>query len=248
MGKIHNALQKVEPDYQKSLTLNRTPTHDIGKALVNRPQELSDKQFEKYHEVKIKMITRSPQSSIKTILITGTADGDGSTTTAVNFAQTLAQDQQSKVLLIDTNFRSPSFHEIFNMDYNQVLSMILSNQEAPSSIFNKVRNNLYILASDKNQSSPLSLFDSPMFDVFMKAARDAFSYVILDGPPVNNYADPLIIGSKVDGVILVINSGKTRRQVAMNAKKELIDSGANVLGVILNRRKYYVPQWLYDKL
>jgi Mrp family chromosome partitioning ATPase len=52
----------------------------------------------------------------------------------------------------------------------------------------------------------------------------------------------------VDGVILVITYDKTRRQVAVRAKKDLEDAGANILGVVINRRKYYIPDWIYRRL
>jgi Mrp family chromosome partitioning ATPase len=52
----------------------------------------------------------------------------------------------------------------------------------------------------------------------------------------------------VDGVILIVGSGKTRRQVALKAKKELEDAGARILGIVLNRRKYHVPAWVYRHL
>ena len=62
------------------------------------------------------------------------------------------------------------------------------------------------------------------------------------------FPDSAAICSRVDGVIIVITYGKTRRQVGLRVKKELEDAGANVLGVIINRRKYYIPDWIYRRL
>ena len=247
MGKIYQALEKSN----NQMVNNDQPiVSRITKDLVSKEPGLSltEDQIENYHGIKIKLTTRNHSTPIKTLLITAPTTGVGSTTMAVNFAQMLAQDSQIKVLLIDANLRFPRIHEIFNMEYDQVLSYMLTNPESSNSIFKKISKNLFILASDKHQAGPLTVFESEPFDTFLKAARDIFSYVILDGPPVNKFSDPLMIGSKVDGVILVVDSGKTRRLVALNAKKELQDSGANVLGVILNRRKYHIPGWLYDRL
>ena len=78
--------------------------------------------------------------------------------------------------------------------------------------------------------------------------REKFNYVIFDAPPVNGCFDSIMIGRKVDGVILVLGSGYTRRQEAIKAKQELEEAGANVLGVILNRQKHYIPEWIYKRL
>jgi protein-tyrosine kinase len=72
--------------------------------------------------------------------------------------------------------------------------------------------------------------------------------VIFDSAPVIGFADTQSLCTKVDGVILVVNYDKTRRQVALRAKKELEEAGANILGVIINRRKYYIPDWIYRRL
>ena len=56
------------------------------------------------------------------------------------------------------------------------------------------------------------------------------------------------MSKKVDGVILVVESGRTRRPTAIKAKKELEQAGAKIIGVILNRRKYYIPEWIYKRL
>jgi Mrp family chromosome partitioning ATPase len=72
--------------------------------------------------------------------------------------------------------------------------------------------------------------------------------VLLDAAPIGNYPDPQIICPKVDGVIMVITAGKTRRQVAQRVKKEIEDAGGRILGVVINRRKYYIPAWIYKRL
>jgi Mrp family chromosome partitioning ATPase len=58
----------------------------------------------------------------------------------------------------------------------------------------------------------------------------------------------LVIGAKVDGVILTLESGKARRSVALKAKKEIEESGGKFLGVVLNKREYYIPKWIYKRL
>ena len=94
----------------------------------------------------------------------------------------------------------------------------------------------------------MTLFESIYFDNFLKRMRDTFDYVIIDSPPVNAYAESLVIAKKVDGIILVLESGKSRKQVAIRAKQQIDESGALLIGVILNRRKHYIPEWIYRRL
>ena len=247
MGKTHEALERAEKEYKKNFV--ETPLESEKAVVVKGQRQFPIKaSLDRYQEVKIKLITRFPEESIKTILFTGTAHGNGTSTTAVSFATTLARDCRLNVLLMDVNLRCPSLHDVFNIEYNHGLSNLLTEKEEPL-FFKKVgHGDLYVIPSGGKHSGPLTLFESKRFDDFLKKVREDFAYVILDAPPVNSYSEPRVMGTKVDGVILVVESGKTRRQVAIRAKQELEDAGAKVLGVILNRRKHYIPEWIYKRL
>jgi Mrp family chromosome partitioning ATPase len=78
--------------------------------------------------------------------------------------------------------------------------------------------------------------------------RKNFDYIILDGPPAISSPEVRFISSKVDGTILMLESGKTRRHVALKAKRDIEMAGGHFIGVVLNRRKYYIPKWIYKRL
>ena len=78
--------------------------------------------------------------------------------------------------------------------------------------------------------------------------NEQYDFIIFDSPPVPIFSEFRILCRKVDGVVLVLNAMRTRRQAALRAKLELEDAGAKLLGVIINKRKYYIPKWLYRKL
>jgi protein-tyrosine kinase len=261
MGKTHEALERAEKEHRENLletffepqkTMVTKGSRQISKkAMVAKESRKIPMKAppNRYQEVKTRLITRFPEGSIKTILITGTAHGSGSSTTAANFAITLARDCSLNVLLVDANFRSPSLHEVFNIKYNQGLSQLLTKEEEDASLFKKVgHGNLYVLPCGENSSGPMNLFESIRFAKILKNMREKFDYVIFDAPPVNGYLDSIAICTKVDGVILVLESGNARRAVAIKAKQELEEAGAKVLGVILNRRKHYIPEWIYKRL
>ena len=96
--------------------------------------------------------------------------------------------------------------------------------------------------------SPEGLFQSDQFDEVLQSMRDSFDYVILDAPPVTLFPETRMICNKLDGIILVLEFGQTRRQVALKVKKEIDTAGGNFLGVIINKRKYFIPKWIYKRL
>jgi Mrp family chromosome partitioning ATPase len=74
--------------------------------------------------------------------------------------------------------------------------------------------------------------------------RAQFDFIVIDGPPVNRYADASVIATKVDGVILVVEADNTPVVEAEAAKRQLDKVGARILGVVLNRRRSYIPAFL----
>ena len=248
MGRTHEALKGAEKEYQEDL---EKTTLDLQKAMVAKGAGPipTQSQYNRYREIKTKLITYFSEESIKTIMFTSTAHGDGSSFTAVSFAKTLARDCRLNVALMDANLRCPMLHEIFNIQYRHGLSNLLTKDEDRTSFVKKVgQGGLYFISCGDNNSEPMNLFESIRFEKALEIMRKKFDYVILDTPPVNSYAESIVIATKVDGVVLVLESDKTRQQVAIRAKQEMEKAGAKVLGVILNKRKHYIPEWIYKRL
>jgi capsular exopolysaccharide synthesis family protein len=248
MGKTHEALERAEKEYQ---TGRRAPSREpspLGRAKAPR-RTSNHTALERYEDLKTNLLTRYPGEAIKTILFTGTAQGDGTSTTAVNFAATLARNCQLRVLLVDANLRTPSLDDVFKIDRAPGLSDLVSNSGKSSSQIRKLGSgDLYVLPCGGNNSAPVNLFESSRFDQFLKTVRERFDYVILDAPPAPAFSESRVLSAKVDGVVLVLESGKTRRQVALRAKKELEEAGGKLLGVVINKRRYYIPKWIYKRL
>jgi Mrp family chromosome partitioning ATPase len=78
--------------------------------------------------------------------------------------------------------------------------------------------------------------------------RDKFNYVFVDAPPVQGSPETLALASRVDGVLMVLASGKTRQEVAARSKKQIESAGGKVIGAVLNQRKYYIPDFIYRRL
>lgn len=125
----------------------------------------------------------------------------------------------------------------------------MANGENPDAYIKKVEpGSLSVVTAGSKLSGPMSLFESDRFDTFLKSMRAVFDYIILDGPPVPSFSEARVLCPKVDGVVLVIEAGKTREQVAVRAKKDLEEAGGKVLGVVLNKRKFQIPGCIYKRL
>jgi capsular exopolysaccharide synthesis family protein len=253
MGKISDALEKHSAERERN-RIEMKSDSAITPQASPQPKQIPKQQVIKselagYEDILTRLHTQHPGESIKTIMFTGATHGGGATTTAVNFAKTLIRDYQVRVLLIDANMRTPKLRELFNISIDQGLTdIILDNNAKPYKVINCDPSYLFVLATGGNYVGPVSLFESERFDAFLRNARQEFDYVILDSAPMPSFAEARVLCEKVDGVVLVVESGKLRRQVALRAKKELEDSGAKILGVVLNKRKYHIPEWLYRRL
>ena len=246
MGKTHEALERAEQEYGKSLSKSPSPDRR-GDPLPKRAACHTDKDC--YQNLKSNLLNRCPNGTVRNLLFVGLQEGDGASTTAVNFASAMAGDCGLKVLLVDANLRTPSLHEAFKIDQAPGLKQLVRNGDDLSSPGVKVGpGNLYVLPCGGASSRPEGVLESPRFKDFLEIAKERFDYVIVDAPPILAYPDSRTISTGVDGVVLVLKSGGTRKQVAVRAKQALEEAGAKIIGTVLNRRKFYIPHWVYDRL
>lgn len=198
----------------------------------------------RFDELKINFLARYTHEAVKSVLFVGTSRGDGASTAAFNFANSLAQDLDVRVLFINADLRAPAASETKpdSQRASGLTSLANSEMHVPSTA---LHGNVHVLPSGRNYADPAVLFQSKRFDAFMAQVTEQFDYVVIDGPPLDEAPESIALSTKVDGVILVINSQHTRRKIALRAKKRIEEVGGKLLGVVLNRRKYYVPDWLY---
>jgi Mrp family chromosome partitioning ATPase len=153
------------------------------------------------------------------------------------------------VLLIDVNTGNQDLHSFFSNEYITGIEEL----SADSPLFfrhlqDDVSRNLQVLTCNSQTEEMVHLMASDRFNLLLTTAKEAFDYILLDSSPVTQSAETRIICGKVDGVVLIVEAGKTRRKVALKAKSEIEGSGGIFLGTILNKRKFYIPNWLYRRL
>ena len=250
MGNTYEALQRAEKEFPKLKMQTQTAVHSGEKYWLS-PQAKSPAVLSSngWHELQNKLLSRYPQKPVRTLLVTGTSHGVGVTSTVVKFAQSMAKAKNRKVLVVDANLKTPGLHHRYHFKPNGGVSDLLVNNGTNVFNFRRVgRKDLYVFTCGRKYEDGKCSFDSRRFDIFMNFARDKFDYTVLDSAPITSFSESQAICSKVDGVLLVLEAGKTRRQVAIRAKKELEEAGGKLLGVVLNKRRYHIPDWIYRRL
>lgn len=123
--------------------------------------------------------------------------------------------------------RNPTVHKNFGLSNKLGLSSCISMDTPLSAAVQATKvDNLYAVTSGVIPPNPSEL---------LQEAREIYDYVLIDLPPVLPVADALVLGAMVDGVVLVIESGEVKVDLARDVKKQLQHAGANILGVVLNK-------------
>lgn len=205
-------------------------------------------QGEAYKHLRTSILLSTPGRSPKTLLVTSSVPSEGKTTTAVNTATVLAQTGAT-VLLIDADMRRPRLHNVFGVNNSPGLSAILSSDVAPSDILSMIEryqdSNVYLLSSGAIPPNPAELLGSSQMQRLLEIVAKHFTHVVVDSPPIASFTDGVIISSLVDGVILVVHGGKTSRQVVKRTRQMLLEIGAKIIGVVLNKADVRSDSYYY---
>lgn len=172
----------------------------------------------------------------RTILVTSAGSREGKSATLCNLAVTLAQSG-TKTVVVDCDMRHPAIHEMFDLANNKGLSTLLSGPEEALPIQATAVPNLSAITSGPLPSNPADLLSTQKMQSLLESLADSAEMVLLDAPPLGFVADAAILASRVDGAILVVTAGKTRRDVAARAKATLEKANARVLGVVLHNAR-----------
>lgn len=208
-----------------------------GEGLITQ-QAPRDPISEAYRVIRTNLDFSAVDEKLKSLLISSASPGEGKSTTAANVAVVMAQTGK-KVVLIDADLRRPMQHKIFNLSNNMGLTTsILDNQTPVVEHLQETKtNNLRLLTSGPIPPNPAELLDSQRMQDVLQELQETVDLVVIDTPPVLTVADASIIGPYVNGALLVIDTGSTKREAFANAVERITRTGSHVFGVILNKVK-----------
>jgi capsular exopolysaccharide synthesis family protein len=176
----------------------------------------------------------SLDNSLHLISITSTGVDDGKSLVAANLAVTMAQAEQ-RVILVDGDLRRPALHTLFGLsNENGLTSMLFASEGTPAPLQDTGIPGLQLLASGPLPPRPADILGSRRMGEILQSLRAAADVVIIDTPPILAVSDAVVLAPRVDGVMLVLQAGKTRREHAKQARTILEKAKANIVGVVLN--------------
>lgn len=204
--------------------------------------------------LKFKVMDMIKSKTIDPIVISFTSyrEGEGVSTTITHFAQELSRDRRCKVLLVDFNVSNPSLHKFFprkstkpEEDNGQASDMEIhehQNQKIEAS------DHLHVITTKKRKSNHLPQQNRFEIIRFFLRAKQEYDYILLDCPPLehNNFAT--MLACKADYTVLIVEAHRVRSQILNEMVSQLEQLGANILGVILNKRQHPIPRFIYNML
>ena len=205
---------------------------------------------ESYRMLRTNLQFSSIDQELKTLMVTSSAPGEGKSTTVANLAVTCAQAGQT-VLVMDADLRKPTMHHIFSLSNRWGMSSLLSGQcEMRDAMHATNIENLMVIPSGPIPPNPAEMLLSKKMAALLDELKESFDLIIIDTPPVIAVTDAQIMATRCDGCMLVVQAGKTKRELIARAKASLEQVNARILGVVLNnvdRKKngYYNYYYYY---
>jgi len=200
---------------------------------------------EQYRTIRTNIDFSIADRNLRSLVVTSSGPGEGKSMTTANLAVVMAQ-QGRKVLLVDADLRKPTVHYTFRLVNTEGLSNLLTKRAKLTDVLTKTDvDNLYVITSGPIPPNPAELLSSRAMHELMTQALGIFDIIIFDTPPVLAVTDAQILSSQADGTVLVVASGKTEKDAALEAKDLLQKSQARILGVVLNRQPIKNSRYYY---
>lgn len=188
-----------------------------------------------------------PHIKSKIIQFIGAREGEGTSTVVREFARVAANLVGKSVLLLDADRHQPCQDHFFDIRNKSGWLDALRNEGAPEAFHRVGQSNLFVSPGSNSAVSTPEIFSSKFHDI-CQTFRDAFDLVLIDSSPMVVSPDGLAIASKVDAIVLVVEAERTRWQAVKTMRDSITRVGGNILGVVLNKRRYYIPQSIYERL
>lgn len=189
---------------------------------------------EAYRSLRTNLMFSSVEDPIRTLLVTSAARDDQKSATLANLAVTFAQSG-NKTILVDADLRQPKQHEIWDIGTGPGLSAMMLDDSAikdPPLHATDVEN-LQIVTSGELPPNPADLLSGKRMDEIISVLGDRADYVLFDSPPILAATDAALLGIKLDGALLAIRAGDTRRDHTAQARQALERVHVRIVGAVL---------------
>ncbi len=205
--------------------------------------------IEAYRSIRTNILMSSPETSLKSILVTSAFPSEGKTTTAVNISIILAQ-AGLRVLLVDADLRRPTIHKMFNRENKRGFSSILAGRNLFEDCVQTAGiNGLDLLTAGDVVPDPPKLFHLAKTKEFLEYLCTKYDRIIIDSAPVLTVTDTISLSNWINGIIFVVQGAKTSRTAVVDAKEILLDNSDKIIGAVINnlplKESIYYSKYYY---
>ena len=189
---------------------------------------------EAYRSLRTNLMFSSVEDPIRTLLVTSAAREDQKSHTLANLAVTFAQGGH-QTILVDADLRQPKQHEIWDIDNSRGLSTMMLDDSAimDPPVNDTEVGNLQVISAGDSPPNPADLLGGKRMDEIIGALKDRADYVLFDSPPILAATDAALLGIKLDGALLAIRAGNTRRDHTAQARQALERVHVRIVGAVL---------------
>jgi capsular exopolysaccharide synthesis family protein len=187
-------------------------------------------------------------AGFRAVAFAGVEAGAGCSWIVVRVAELLASAGAGCVCIVDANFSNPTLHTYLDAGNGRGLSDALVEAQPLSSYVQRIGSGLHLLSAGSLASQSSSLLASSAFRSGVEELRGCYEFLLFDAPPLAVSSDALAVASKLDGLAMVVEANSTNRETALKAARDASADKVRMLGLILNKRTYPIPESIYKKL
>jgi protein-tyrosine kinase len=250
MSKIFDALENA----QKEGIASNLPVEPPPFPSISLPPDSQHNRAEIGMEMEMLTLYQTitaalPNIHHPSVLFVGSRSNEGTTTITRELAKAVSLRMEKTVLLIDFDRSRPEHHVYGNIKPEANTGEVAKTGDIIDETLCQVEeSSLYVMPLFQRTMVTPRTLESAKGGGFWNTLKARFDLIIVDSPPAMMFPDGPSLVSHVDGVVLVVEAEKTRWQVALSAKERIIKSGGNILGTVFNKRKYYIPKYIYKYL
>lgn len=258
MTRIFDALKKAESSRQRSglgpAPMGVAPGHEPSTAW-GRSQgdpalsplplvggvELTEDAFRETTALRLNIESALGERATRAVMFASAQGGEGTSTVALQFAQSLAQGN-ARVLFVDAHARRP----VCFADETQRYAVLDPSVASPAMAGAMTPNLAAVPITE--EAARNGTVSAASVRAIIDAATGSFDWVVIDGPPAVESPEVASIAAQVDGVVMVLHAGRAKRPVVSRAVEMMRKAGGRVLGTVLNRRVHEIPGFIYRRI
>ncbi|MBN1309463.1 MAG: polysaccharide biosynthesis tyrosine autokinase [Chitinispirillaceae bacterium] len=230
---VHNKRSDIEirrrsSKSHKGMTVTQYPRHVFN---FDGDDSVST---EAYRSLRTNILFASPDKPLQVLALTSAGPSEGKSLTISNLALAYAQ-LGKRTLLVDTDLRRPVLHHIFNQQREPGFTdLFIANPDYDRIIRKEIRSNFSLISSGIFTPNPAELLGSHKMIQLLDYFRSHYDMVFFDTPPIVAVTDATLLGTKMDGLLIVVKSHSTDREIVLRAANILRNVGVKIVGTVLN--------------